>query len=91
MKNSVSSATGETKGTTNEVPEEDDQEKLVDAKTLLALLWDEPSRPSLRWLREQQARRTIPYIKLGARVWFQPSEVQRHLHQKWAVKQRFLR
>jgi hypothetical protein len=63
-------------------------EKLVDAKTLLALLWDEASRPSLRWLREQQARRTIPYIKLGARVWFQPSEVQRHLQQKWTLKQR---
>jgi hypothetical protein len=58
-------------------------EKLVDANTLLSLLWDEASRPSLRWLREQQARRTIPYIKLGARVWFSPVDVKRHLREKW--------
>ena len=35
--------------------------------------------PSLRWLREQQSRRTIPYIKVGARVWFRPSEVLQQL------------
>jgi hypothetical protein len=58
-------------------------EKLVDANTLLSLLWDEASRPSLRWLREQQARRTIPFVKLGARVWFSPGDVRRHLGQKW--------
>jgi hypothetical protein len=63
-------------------------EKLVDAKTLLSLLWDEASRPSLRWLRQQQARRTLPFLKLGARVWFSPSEVRRYLQEKWTVKRR---
>ncbi len=91
MKDLSSSVAGGAKGTSNEVPEEDGHEKLVDARTLLGLLWDEASRPSLRWLREQQARRTIPYIKLGARVWFRPSEVQRYLQQQWTVKQRFSR
>ncbi len=65
-----------------------DQEQLVDATTLLALLWDQSSRPSLRWLREQQARRTIPYVKMGARVWFLPSEVKRYLKEKWTVRRR---
>jgi hypothetical protein len=63
-------------------------DKLVSAEQLLALLWEENSRPSLRWLREQQARRTIPFIKIGARVWFQPSEVRGHLLMKWGVRRR---
>lgn len=63
-------------------------EKMVDANALLLLLWDEPSRPSLRWLREQQARRTIPFVKVGARVWFLPSEVRLCLRSKWTVKRK---
>ena len=63
-------------------------EQMVDAQRLLQLLWDDKSRPSLRWLREQQRRRAIPYVKLGARVWFLPSEVRRHLSDKWTIKRR---
>jgi hypothetical protein len=63
-------------------------EKLVDAATLLTLLWEQSSRPSLRWLREQQARRSIPFIKVGARVWFIPSEVERALKERWTVRRR---
>jgi len=63
-------------------------DKLVSAEQLLKVLWDDCSRPSLRWLREQQARRTIPFIKIGARVWFQPDAVKGHLQNKWAVKHR---
>jgi hypothetical protein len=63
-------------------------ERLVSAEELLVLLWEENSRPSLRWLREQQARRTIPFIKIGARVWFRPSAVKEHLEEKWGVKRR---
>lgn len=59
---------------------------MVDAHALLQLLWDEASRPSLRWIREQTARRTIPFVKLGSRVWFVPSEVKRYLQDKWGVK-----
>jgi hypothetical protein len=58
-------------------------DKLVSAQTLLKLLWDEESRPSLRWLRQQQAERTLPFIKVGARVWFDPADVRRCLFERW--------
>ena len=63
-----------------------DAEKLVNAKGLLKLLWDESSRPSLRWLRKQQSRRAIPFIKIGSRVWFDPAKVKAHLGAKWTCK-----
>ena len=65
-----------------------EKEKLVDAKTLIKLVWDDNSRPSLRWLREQQARRAIPFVKVGARVWFDPEEVRRCLAERWTVGKR---
>jgi len=64
------------------------ENRLVDAKTLLKRLWDDESRPSLRWLRQQQAERTIPYVKLGARVWFDPVEVRRCLRERWTTGRR---
>lgn len=64
------------------------ENRLVDAKTLLTRVWDEQSRPSLRWLRQQQAERTIPYVKLGARVWFDPIEVRRCLTERWTIGRR---
>jgi len=82
VKDSLPAVLEETKERRNEQPTAGDHKKLVDAKALLCLLWEETSRPSLRWLREQQKRRTIPFIKVGARVWFQPSEVQHHLQEK---------
>ena len=59
--------------------------KLVDASQLLEILWDEESRPSLRWLRDRQAERAIPYVKVGARVWFDPVEVRQCLKDRWTV------
>jgi hypothetical protein len=50
---------------------------LLDAVGLLEALWpDQRSRPSLRWLREQQKRRTVPIIKWGRRVFFDPVQVR---------------
>ena len=49
--------------------------KLVDGARLLEVLFDESSRPSLRWLREQQARRTIPFVKRGRLIFFDPAQV----------------
>lgn len=50
---------------------------LVSAERLRELLWPDPaSRPSLRWVRELQARRVIPFIKIGARVFFEPERVR---------------
>jgi hypothetical protein len=69
------------KDSTRPVPEQ-----LVNAEGLLKLLWDDSSRPSLRWLRKQQRRRAIPYIKIGTRVWFNPAKVKVHLDAKWTCK-----
>jgi len=64
------------------------EHRLVDAKTLLKLIWDEGSRPSLRWLRQQQADRTLPFIKIGARVWFDPTEIRQCLKEGWKFGER---
>ena len=50
--------------------------RYVDALGLLEILFDADSRPSLRWLRDQQKARTIPYIRLGRRVFFDPPLVR---------------
>ena len=57
-------------------------DQLVDAARLLEILFDERSRPSLRWLREQQRRRTIPYIKIGHLVRFNPAQVREALEER---------
>ena len=46
--------------------------RYVDAPKLLEVLFDEQCRPSLRWLREQQAKRKIPSVKIGRLVFFDP-------------------
>jgi hypothetical protein len=62
--------------------------RLVDAERLLELIWEERSRPSLRWLRQQQADRTIPFVKVGARVWFDPVEVRAWISEQWKLGKR---
>jgi hypothetical protein len=56
--------------------------RYVDAPKLLELLFDEDSRPSLRWLREQQKNRTIPFCKIGRKVFFDPQIVKLHFDAK---------
>jgi len=60
-------------------------EMLVDGPRLLELIWEEQSRPSLRWLRSQQRRRSIPFTRVGRLVWFCPRQVKEHLAQ-WQLK-----
>lgn len=62
--------------------------KLVDAHGLLEALFDENSRPSLRYIRKMQAQRRIPYIKLGHLVRFDVDEVREALRQDWTVRSR---
>jgi hypothetical protein len=50
--------------------------QLVDAEGLLAALFSPDSRPSVRWVREQQKRRTIPFVKISRLVRFDPEEVR---------------
>ena len=56
--------------------------RYVDAPKLLEMLFDEDSRPSLRWLRDQQRNRTVPFCKIGRRVFFDPLIVKLHLDAK---------
>lgn len=59
----------------------------VGAETLLCELWrDKKSRPSLRWLRGMQARRLLPYRKIGRRVYFDPEEVRRAIDSQFTVE-----
>lgn len=56
--------------------------QFVDAEELLKLLFPPESRPTIRWLRERQKRRDIPFIKMGRLVFFIPSQVQEALVKK---------
>ena len=56
--------------------------KLVDANGLLETLFDKNCRPSLRWVREQQKSKSIPFAKVGRRVFFDPERVRSKLFPK---------
>jgi hypothetical protein len=58
--------------------------RYVDAPRLLELLFDEASRPSLRWLRDRQKQRAIPFVRCGRRIFFDPQLVKFHLDTKAA-------
>lgn len=49
--------------------------QLVDAEKLLEILFPPDCRPTLRWLRERQKKREIPYVKLGRLVFFNAASV----------------
>ena len=57
--------------------------QLINAGGLLKTLFpNEESRPSLRWLRAKQKDRTIPFVKLGRLVFFDPHEVNKALEHR---------
>jgi hypothetical protein len=60
--------------------------QLVDGPTLLKEIFPPSNRPTLRWLREQQKNRTIPYIKISRLVFFDPVEVRQHLEKNHKTK-----
>lgn len=62
--------------------------KLVDANGLLETLFDKSSRPSLRWVRQMQAQRKIPYVKIGHLVRFDVEEVRQALSENCTVNPR---
>ena len=51
-------------------------DKFVSGPRLLEILWDEDSRPTLRWLRTQTKKRAIPFARSAGRVWFIPRKVR---------------
>ncbi|MBK1877982.1 hypothetical protein [Pelagicoccus mobilis] len=62
--------------------------KLVDANGLLEVLFDKSSRPSVRWVRQMQAQRKIPYVKIGHLVRFDVDEVRQALSENCTVNPR---
>jgi hypothetical protein len=71
-----------------ETEESKNAAKLVNAERLLEALFDEESKPSLRWLRQMQAQGVIPYYKLGHLVRFNISEVRDALEAERRVNTR---
>lgn len=65
--------------------------KLVDGPRLLEQLFDEKSRPSLRWLRDQQKNRAFPFVRVGRLVFFSPEDVRAALCSGRTVRARGLR
>jgi hypothetical protein len=60
---------------------------LVPGEVLLATVWpDESTRPTMRWLRKMTATRSLPFVKLGNRVWFDVQRVRRHLDKTFTVE-----
>jgi hypothetical protein len=55
------------------------ENKLVDGRTLLEMLFAKNCRPCMRWLRNQQRSGKIPATKIGRLVFFDPEKV-RQLH-----------
>jgi hypothetical protein len=64
--------------------------KLVGAKQLLEEVFDESSRPSMRWLRGQTKARAIPFIRIGHLVFFEVDMVRSALVAKNLVAGRHL-
>jgi hypothetical protein len=62
--------------------------KLVDAKQLLEVVFDEPCRPSLRWLRTQTKNKAIPFVRIGHLVFFDIEMVRAALASKNLVRGR---
>jgi len=50
--------------------------QLVNAPTLLSVLFERQSRPSLRWLREQTRLGRIPTVRAGHLVFYDPVAVR---------------
>jgi hypothetical protein len=54
---------------------EQEEQKMVTAKKLLELLWDEESRPSIQWLR-QHTGVDIPAVRVGRLYFYHPNKVR---------------
>jgi uncharacterized protein YbaR (Trm112 family) len=65
---------------TQETPDLNSQ--LVDGPKLLEILFPPDCRPTLRWLRDQQKARRIPFVKIGRLVFFSPANVRTALEKK---------
>ena len=69
----------------NETPQSG---KLMSAVPLLETIFEKESRPSVRWLREMQRQRKIPFMKVGHLVRFDPEKVRRALDENCTIEPR---
>jgi hypothetical protein len=60
----------------------DPNQQLVSGEKLLETLFRADCRPTLRWLRDQQKARRIPFVKIGRLVFFNPGQVRRAMEKK---------
>jgi hypothetical protein len=62
-------------------------EGLLIAEEMMKAVWpNERSRPSLRTIREWQAKRMVPYVKCGRLVYFDPVKVRQSLAKRFTVE-----
>lgn len=61
-------------------------EQLVDGDELLKIMFPPKCRPTLRWLRDQQKTRRVPFIKMGRLVFFDPVKVREALNGQRTAK-----
>jgi hypothetical protein len=54
----------------------DSNNQFVNGVKLLQILFPEECRPTMRWLRDQQKARRIPFVKVGRLVFFCPAQVR---------------
>lgn len=54
----------------------------VSAERLLAILWDEQSRPSIQWIRKETKRRMLPHIRRGRLIFYRPRSVMEWYNQR---------
>jgi len=60
--------------------------QLVDGVKLLEVLFPPESRPTLRWLRDQQKLRRVSYRKIGRLVFFDVNEVREAWRDRFTIK-----
>ena len=63
-----------------------DVDKLVNGPTLLQILFDDETRPTLRWLQYQQQKKRVPFIKISRLVFFDPEKVRESLNAQKTAK-----
>lgn len=61
-------------------------QQLVSSSRILEILFQDDSRPSERWLRNQIRAGSIPYYKIGRLVRFDTSEVRAALRKNLHVE-----
>lgn len=65
-----------------EILKNNTSDHFVDAKELLEDLFEPKSRPTIRWLRDQQKTRRVPFVKIGRLIFFNPAKVREALNRQ---------